>query len=276
MIKKAALVSMLFVLFAATAMSVTVTVDDIIKLHKEGLSVDTIKSFIETSGQVFELTANDLIKLKKAGVPDEVIKVMLATKKKASASDQSGAATTVGTNASPPTLVDRISGTKKKQVVIVVPKIPHLKMFSSIFYLSVHQKKRVPFPPSKKLAEVGSRNPLNHAAERAGTLFLTEDALLMCDADGKVKFKLPYKEISRIKIKNRYPSDIEGRRHPLDRYELKIEFVRGGKKHLAIAFALPKPEKPPASYGSVIDIANALHKAARAKNPRLQKPKRLN
>jgi|GEM_PF-3188689 len=275
MIRKIAIVStLILLLFAGGALAVKVTVDDVIKLHKEGLSAEVIKSFIETSGQVFELTAEDLVKLKKAGVPDEVIKVMIETRKKTDPPEQSAPSNGEETATTParPTITERILGVRKvgdKRVVLEPKNVSYRKKFNSVFYLCTYRKKLL---RPIRLARVGRYDPLRNTAYRAGTLFLTDKEILMYDTDGDLRFRLSYRKITRIKIINRYPDEVEARYHPLDRYQLRIEYNHDGRPHFFTAYALPKPEKPGKFYGSVIDIANAVYEIGRLKNSRLGKP----
>jgi hypothetical protein len=276
MIRKTGIVFLFVIFFIATALAVTVTVDDVIKLHQEGLSIDVIKSFIETSGQTFDLGPEDLLKLNKAGVPEDIIKVMLETKKKAAqenATPPPPQINVVPVTPSQPSLAGRILGIRPGEVsrVIVEPNITHQKKFTSVFYLCVYQKKLI---SSQRVARIGRYDPLRNTADRAGTIFLTDTALLVYDENGVKRYELPYKEIMRVKITNRYPDDVEARFHPLDRYQLRIEFDHEGKPYFMTLFTLPAPENPDPNYGNVTDIVHAVVEAGRAVNPRLAEPKK--
>jgi hypothetical protein len=56
------------------------TVDEITKLVKAGVSEDVVISLIKKNGQAFNLTAQQVLQLKSASVTDNVIKVMLDPK----------------------------------------------------------------------------------------------------------------------------------------------------------------------------------------------------
>lgn len=53
------------------------SVDDVIKLSKAGLSDDTIIEKIRKSGQAFDLSPDQMIQLKSAGVSDKVMQAMI-------------------------------------------------------------------------------------------------------------------------------------------------------------------------------------------------------
>lgn len=53
------------------------SVDDVIKLSKAGLSEDTIVQKIRNGGQAFDLTPDQMIQLKNAGVSEKVMQAML-------------------------------------------------------------------------------------------------------------------------------------------------------------------------------------------------------
>lgn len=55
----------------------TLSVDDVIKLSKAGLSDDTIVEKIRKSGQAFDLSPDQMIQLKSAGVSDKVMQAMI-------------------------------------------------------------------------------------------------------------------------------------------------------------------------------------------------------
>lgn len=55
----------------------TLTIDDVIKLSKAGLSEDTIIQKVRSNGQAFDLSTDQLIQLKDAGVSDKVVQAML-------------------------------------------------------------------------------------------------------------------------------------------------------------------------------------------------------
>ena len=70
---------LLIALLLATSAE-TLTNDDVIALHKAGLSADVIVQKITTSTTAFDTGATALIGLKSAGVPDVVITAMLQAK----------------------------------------------------------------------------------------------------------------------------------------------------------------------------------------------------
>ena len=51
--------------------------EEIVKLSKAGLSIDTIAAKIRTSDNAFRTDSDSLIELVKAGVPDDIIRVMI-------------------------------------------------------------------------------------------------------------------------------------------------------------------------------------------------------
>ena len=53
------------------------TVDDIVKMSKAGLSEDVIIQKVRKNGQAFDLSADQMIQLKSAGVSDKVVAAML-------------------------------------------------------------------------------------------------------------------------------------------------------------------------------------------------------
>jgi hypothetical protein len=53
------------------------SVEDIVKLSKEGISEDVLVAKIKKNGKAFDLSADELVELKKLGVTDSVIKVLL-------------------------------------------------------------------------------------------------------------------------------------------------------------------------------------------------------
>jgi len=65
---------------ATSAHAETLTNDDVIALHRAGLSADVIVQKISTSEAAFDTGATALIGLKTAGVPDAVITAMLQAK----------------------------------------------------------------------------------------------------------------------------------------------------------------------------------------------------
>lgn len=72
---------MLLLLFAAShASAETLTNDDVIALHRAGLSADVIIQKISISDGSFDTSATALVRLKDAGVPDSVITAMLQAK----------------------------------------------------------------------------------------------------------------------------------------------------------------------------------------------------
>jgi len=273
MIKKLGVIVIVVMFSVVAALAVSVTVDDIIKLHQGGLSPDIIKSFIQNSGQYFELSPDDILKLKKAGVPEDIIKLMLETGKKSPPPPPANPPpqNNVVVPASPPqpTLGERLFGMVNPatgQRTIIEPDIPYKKKYTSFFNVAVYQKKLI---SSLKITRVGRYDPLRNAADRAGTMFLTEEAVLIYDEYGEKKYELPYKEITRVKVVNRYPDNVEARFHPLDRYQLRVEFEHAGKPHFMTVFTLPPPDRPDPYYGSVPDIANAIIELGKVINPRL-------
>ncbi len=280
MTRKSIFVLMIVFALAATASAVEVKVDDIIKLHKEGLSADVIKTFIKSSETEFDLTAEDLLKLKKAEVPEEVIKSMLETKtaKQEKEAQKKKAAQPQPPPPPPPgerSLTEKIFGGDRPQgrINVVEPTgIEYEKKYTSVFYVGVY-KKRLLTPD--KIVKVGQYDPLKNKAYRGGTLYLTDKSLIMYDIYGQKKYELPYSQIKKIKIINRYPDDVEARYHQLDRFELRVEFKKEGKEHFLIAYTLPKPERPAPYHGSVKQIAESLHNLAQKQNPKLPEPKNL-
>lgn len=71
------LTTLLTLFFAGRASAETLTNDDVIALHKAGLSTEVIVQKITTSTAAFDTSATALIGLKGAGVPDAVITAML-------------------------------------------------------------------------------------------------------------------------------------------------------------------------------------------------------
>lgn len=284
MTRKLIFILMTVFLMIASAAAVEVTVDDIIKLHKEGLSADVIKSFIKSSETTFELTAEDVLKLKKAEVPEEVIKYMLDTKtaeKEKEIQEHQAAQPQPQAIVPPPyepSLKEKIFGSgddryQRRWINVVEPTgIKYEKKYTSVFHLGVY-KKRLLLPD--KIVKVGHYDPLKNKAYRGGTLYLTDKSLLMYDVYGQKQLELPYKQIDKIKIIDRYPDEVEARHHPLDRFELRVEFEKDGKEHFFIAYTLPKPEEPAPHYGNVKDIAESLYDLARKQNPGIPEPKGL-
>lgn len=58
----------------------TMTVDDVIELYEEGVSISVIKASIDTKDAIFDLSTDDIKDLHKANVPDELITYMLSRK----------------------------------------------------------------------------------------------------------------------------------------------------------------------------------------------------
>lgn len=275
MIKRLITISLFAVLLIAAASEVKVTVDDIIKLKNEGLSSEIIISFIDSSSQVFDLTPDDIVKLKKEGVSEEIIKKMLDTKKKAQHAPETS--TTVVVPPSEPSLTQRITGNRNEggSKIIIEPNIEHEKKYPDIFFLTVYQKKVLGVP--QRTLKIGEYNPLSNVAQRSGTLFLTKEALLMYNDKGELKFELPYKDLILIKIVNRYPDSVDARHHPIDRYQLRVEFNVKGKPHFLLAYALPyENDDGSLSSDKVVILANDLYDLAKSVNSKLEKLKRVN
>jgi hypothetical protein len=53
------------------------SVDDIVKLTKEGISEDVLAAKIKKNGRAFDLSPDELVELKRLGVTDNVIKLLL-------------------------------------------------------------------------------------------------------------------------------------------------------------------------------------------------------
>ena len=53
------------------------SVEDVVKLSKEGISEDVIVTKIKKNGKAFDLSPDELVELKKLGVADNVIKLLL-------------------------------------------------------------------------------------------------------------------------------------------------------------------------------------------------------
>src|SRR5581483_12050779 len=65
--------------FAATLLiaAPAITVEDIVRLAKAGVSDQIIQSQIRAKGEAFDLTAGELVALKSAGVTDQTIRMMM-------------------------------------------------------------------------------------------------------------------------------------------------------------------------------------------------------
>lgn len=251
MIKKFAMAMLLVMFSFGTVLSITVTVDDVIKLHQNGINPDVIKTFIKSSGQKFQLSAEDILKMKKAGVPEDIIQLMLQQ--------------SLGTEetASP-------QPTKKTESGEIEPPFSYRARFHSVFHFAVYKRRKL---VDEKLLEVGKRDYLKNTAERGGTLFLTDQDLVMFDMDGTEQFRIGYKEITGIKIETRYRGD-EAKFHPLDTFELNIFFKKDGIDYVIKIYTLPKPRKPRPEDGDVFDIAKAIEDYGKSVNPRLKAPVR--
>lgn len=57
--------------------SAPLSVEDIVKLSKDGISEDVIVTKIKKNGKAFDLSPDELVELKKLGVTDNVIKLLL-------------------------------------------------------------------------------------------------------------------------------------------------------------------------------------------------------
>lgn len=250
MVKKV-LVGVMLVLFSlGTALSVNVTVDDVIKLHQEGISPEVIKTFIKSSGQKFQLSAEDILKMKKAGVPEDIIQLML---------QQSGGTEGVTTPSQP---------AKRTESGEIEPPFSYRARFHSVFNFVVYKRKKL---IDEKVLEVGKRDYLKNTAERGGTLFLTDQELVMFDMEGVEQFRIGYKEMTGIKIETRFRGD-EAKFHPLDTFELNIFFKKDGEDYVIKVYTLPKPRKPRPEDGDVFDIAKAIEDNGKSVNPRLKAP----
>lgn len=249
MLKKLMIILVATLLTCGTAMAITITVDDIIKLHQEGVSVEVIKTFIASSGQKFQLSAEDLLRMKKAGVPEEVMKEMIKT----SMPPQE--------NAAPPS--------PHREGVEVQPNFTYLARYHSVFSFQVFKKKAL---TPEKVLEVGKRDPLKNTAVRSGTLFLTDKEIVIFDMDGDERFRLNYSEITELKVETRYKDINEAKLHPLDSYVLWIYFKKDGMEFFVKIFTLPRPDKASPNYGNVFDIAKAIQEHGKAVNQRLAAP----
>ena len=94
---------------AAPATTQTLSVDDVIKLSKAGLSEDTIVEKIRKNGQAFDLTPDQMIQLKSAGVSDKVMQAMINPTAPAAAAPAAAAA------AKPSDLPDEMGVYMKRQ-----------------------------------------------------------------------------------------------------------------------------------------------------------------
>ena len=65
-------------LTTAVYAAVTLTIGDVVKMSKAGVSDDVIIQTVQSSGSVFQLTAQDVDALKRSGVSDRVMAVMQA------------------------------------------------------------------------------------------------------------------------------------------------------------------------------------------------------
>lgn len=252
MLKRLFAIFAAIMLSAAIAFAVTATVDDIIKLHREGLSVDIIKAFINSSGQKFELSAEDILRMKKAGVPEEIIELMIKTSQPLEA-------------APPP------SGGTVEEGGEVEPRFEYKKRYHSVFSFQVYKKQML---GGERVLAVGKRDPLRNTAKRGGTLFLTDEQMVMFDMEGDERFRLNYTDITVLKIETRYPDAVAARYHPLDTYVLWIFFKKDGQEFYAKIFTLPRPEKKKylVTYGSVKDIATEIQSLGKGANPKLAGP----
>jgi hypothetical protein len=77
---------------AAATPSKALTVEDVVKLSKAGLSDDTIIQKIRKNGQAFDLSPDQMIQLKSAGVGDKVVQAMLDPAKSEAVPAVTGAA----------------------------------------------------------------------------------------------------------------------------------------------------------------------------------------
>jgi hypothetical protein len=78
---------------ANSAQTKVMTVDDVIRLSKSGLSDDVIIKQIRKKGQSFDLTTDQLVQLKSASVSERVIQVMIDPTSDAAASPKEKAVT---------------------------------------------------------------------------------------------------------------------------------------------------------------------------------------
>jgi len=67
-----------FLLLTAVAAFARITVDDVVRLAKAGVSEEIILEQIRHQNQAFDLTADQIIQLKQGGVSERVIRLMLA------------------------------------------------------------------------------------------------------------------------------------------------------------------------------------------------------
>lgn len=75
-----AALSVVALVFALAGAAHAQSVDDVIKLTKEGIGEDVIVTMVQKAEKGFDLKAEDVINLKKAGVSEKVIAAMLKNK----------------------------------------------------------------------------------------------------------------------------------------------------------------------------------------------------
>ena len=61
----------------STPTTAPVSVEDIVKLSKEGISEDVLVAKIKKNAKAFDLSPDEIVELKKLGVSDSVIKGLL-------------------------------------------------------------------------------------------------------------------------------------------------------------------------------------------------------
>ena len=147
------------------------------------------------------------------------------------------------------------------------PSFSYLKRYHSVFSFQVFLKGGI---KDTKILQVGRRDPLRNIANRAGTLFLTDNEFLMFDMEGNEKFRLKYTDISMLRIETRYKKERDARYHPLDTYVLWIYYDKYDKKYFIKIFTLPPPKSNvPPTYGDVREIAETMFEIGKKKNPNL-------
>jgi len=112
---------------ASAASKQALTIDDIVKMTKAGLSDDIIVQDIRRTGQPFDLTTDQLLQLKAASVSDRVIKAMLDPKSADLAANIPGTSAKQSTvDPSLPTEVG-VYAKKKGEWVEVLPEVVNWK-----------------------------------------------------------------------------------------------------------------------------------------------------
>lgn len=99
----------------APATARNLTVDDIIKLSKAGLSDDTIIQKIRSNGQAFDLSTDQMLQIKSEGVSDRVIQAMLNPTAPPPAAAAPAPAATTAAAAKPSDLPDEMGVYMRRQ-----------------------------------------------------------------------------------------------------------------------------------------------------------------